>query len=253
MIKVIRSVSEFLELRKAITGTVGFVPTMGALHEGHASLLDLSVKNNNHTVLSIFINPTQFNDKEDFEKYPQTFEEDKILAEKSGADILFYPQYSEIYADQYRYKVCENEFSNILCGAHRPGHFDGVLTVVMKLLNIVKPDKAYFGEKDYQQLTLIKDMVQNFFMPVEIVSAKTVREASGLAKSSRNARLSEKGKEKAALIYQTLINEKNIEKAKNILIQNGFQLDYLEDHANRRYIAAFLEGVRLIDNVEIEF
>lgn len=251
MLKVVRSASELIELRKSISGSVGFVPTMGALHEGHASLINLSRENNHFTILSLFVNPTQFNDPKDFEKYPQTFESDKDLAEKSGVDILFYPQYSEIYADNYRYKISENEFSKILCGAHRPGHFDGVLTVVMKLFNITKPDRAYFGEKDFQQLTLIKDMVRAFFMPVEIISGPTVRETSGLAKSSRNIRLSEQGKVKAALIYQTLMSERNIEKAKNILTQNGFQIDYLEDHGARRYVAAYLEGIRLIDNVEI--
>ncbi len=251
MIKVIRSVKEFIDYRKSLTGSVGFVPTMGALHQGHASLIQQSAKDCDHTVLSIFVNPTQFNDPKDFEKYPQTFDADKQIAEAAGATILFYPNYQEMYPDNYKYKVIENSFSTVLCGAHRPGHFDGVLTIVMKLLNIVQPNKAYFGEKDHQQLTLIKNMVDAFFMALEIVPGKTIREESGLAMSSRNTRLSNEGKVKAALIYKTLKSEKNVETAKNILNQNGFQIDYLEDHGNRRYVAAFLEGVRLIDNVEL--
>lgn len=251
MIKVIRSVKEYIDYRKSLTGSVGFVPTMGALHQGHASLIQQSSKDCDHTVLSIFVNPTQFNDPKDFEKYPQTFDADKQIAEAAGATILFYPNYQEMYPDNYKYKVIENSFSTVLCGAHRPGHFDGVLTIVMKLLNIVQPNKAYFGEKDHQQLTLIKNMVDAFFMALEIVPGKTIREESGLAMSSRNTRLSNEGKVKAALIYKTLKSEKNVETAKNILNQNGFQIDYLEDHGNRRYVAAFLEGVRLIDNVEL--
>lgn len=231
--------------------SVGFVPTMGALHQGHASLLARSHKENDLTILSIFVNPTQFNDKNDFEKYPKTFAADFEVAQKHGVDVIFCPQYSELYPDDYKYKISESDFSLELCGASRKGHFDGVLSIVMKLFQIIKPTKSYFGEKDYQQLMLIKGMVQAFFMPLEIVAVPTLREDSGLAMSSRNTRLSSEGQAQAALIYKTITKIKDINEAKEILTQKGFDVDYLVDKNGRRFVAAFLEGVRLIDNVKI--
>ena len=248
---VFTSVAEFRNYRKNITDPVGFVPTMGALHQGHASLMKQASTENSFSVLSIYVNPTQFNNPTDLEKYPETFEADLKLAEACGINAVLAPKYSDIYPDQYRYKMTENEFSKMLCGAHRPGHFDGVLTVVMKLLNIVQPNKAYFGEKDFQQLKLVEDMVSSFFMNVEIVHGKTIREDSGLAMSSRNRRLSAVGLEKAALIYKLLKNESSLENIKNQFLENDFELDYVEQHFNRRFAAVTLEGVRLIDNVEI--
>ena len=187
--KVIKDVRTWRALRKGLYGSVGFVPTMGALHDGHASLLRRSVAENAHTVLSIYVNPTQFNNAEDLENYPDTLDADLALAESLGVDLVILPRYEELYADDYRYSVTESEFANTLCGAHRPGHFTGVLTVVMKLLNLVRADRAYFGEKDYQQYRLIRDMCEAFFMDVEIVPCSTVREDDGLAMSSRNLRL----------------------------------------------------------------
>jgi pantoate--beta-alanine ligase len=248
---ILKSISEYNTFRKNVKSSVGFVPTMGALHAGHASLLKQSATENDFTVLSIFVNPTQFNDPKDLEKYPRTFEADSALAAECGVHAIFYPNDKEMYPDNYRYVVTENSFSKILCGATRPGHFDGVLSVVMKLLNIVQPNKAYFGEKDFQQLRLIEDMVSAFFMPLEIRRGKTLRETSGLAMSSRNTRLSEKGRDLAALIYKTITTAKSASDAKNILNESGFQVDYLEDIDGRRFVAAFLEGVRLIDNVTI--
>ncbi len=248
---VLKSIAEYDAFRKNLSGTVGFVPTMGALHAGHASLLKQSAAENDSTVLSIFVNPTQFNDPKDLEKYPRTFEADFAIAAVCGVAAIFYPDYKEMYPDNYRYVVTENSFSKVLCGASRPGHFDGVLSVVMKLLNIVKPSKAYFGEKDFQQLRLIEDMVKAFFMPLEIRRGKTLRETSGLAMSSRNTRLSATGLTQAALIYKTITTAKSASDAKNILNESGFQVDYLEDIDGRRFVAAFLEGVRLIDNVTI--
>ena len=169
--------------------SIGFVPTMGALHQGHSALLDRSRRENQVTVLSIYVNATQFDNKDDLAKYPKTLERDQEIAAEHGVDYILLPTYEQIYPDGYRYKVTENDFSNQLCGAYRPGHFDGVLTVVMKLLNIVSPKHAYFGEKDYQQLQLITDMVKSFFMNVQVVPCTTVREADGLAMSSRNVRL----------------------------------------------------------------
>ena len=190
-LKVFESIAEFIKYRdqNLTAKKVGFVPTMGALHEGHASLLRKSSQENEITVLSIYVNPTQFNNPDDLKKYPRTQEADLEVAKKSGANIVISPKYEEMYSDNYRYKVTEAEFSKILCGVYCLGHFDGVLIVVMKLLNIVSANKAYFGEKDYQQLQLIKDMAKNFFMKTEIVPCPTLREKDGLAMSSRNVRL----------------------------------------------------------------
>ncbi len=255
--QVFKSVADFQHWRKQIAtssrhNTVGFVPTMGALHQGHVSLLEKSAKENDFTVLSIYVNPTQFNNPEDLKKYPVTLEADIALAKSCGVQAVLCPTYEQIYPDFYRYKVSENAFSKNLCGAHRPGHFDGVLTVVMKLLNITQPDQAYFGEKDYQQLLLIEDMVKSFFMPVKIIPVPTLREESGLAMSSRNTRLSPEGRKKAALIYQLLRQEKNTESIKSQLTANDFTVDYVEDINERRFVAATLEGVRLIDNVSLK-
>ena len=160
--------------------TVGFVPTMGALHAGHRALLARARAENERVGLSIFVNPTQFNDPSDLAKYPRTLEADLALAAGLVDDVIV-PPAAELYPDDFTYRVTEEKVSRELEGAHRPGHFDGVLTVVLKLLNTVQPTRAYFGEKDHQQLTLIRDMVQAFFMPVEIVAVPTVRDSDGLA------------------------------------------------------------------------
>jgi len=248
--KVIERPQDLVEYRKKYS-SIGFVPTMGALHAGHASLMKQASSENELTIASIFVNPTQFNNATDLEKYPKTFENDLKIASKNGVDILFFPQYADIYPDAYRFKVTENDFSTKLCGAHRPGHFDGVLTVVLKLLQITGCTKAYFGLKDHQQYKLITDMAKSLFLPTEIIGLPTVREASGLAMSSRNMRLSPEGKDKASLIYKTITQKITPAEAHQILTKNGFTVDYLEDINDRRYVAASLEGIRLIDNVEI--
>jgi pantoate--beta-alanine ligase len=252
-LQIFHSVSEYRAFRKSLSAneSVGFVPTMGALHKGHASLIEKSAADNDLTVLSIFVNPTQFNNPEDLKKYPRTWEADVELAKAAGADIILSPKYEDLYADNYRFQLSEKEFSKKLCGAHRPGHFDGVLTVVMKLLQIVSSDKAYFGEKDFQQLQLIHDMTKAFFLPVEIVPGPTVREVDGLAMSSRNVRLTPQGREKAPLLFKTLKDGVSFEKAKSLLAEKQIELEYLEEHFGRRYIAAYIDGVRLIDNVKI--
>ncbi|MBC7467578.1 MAG: pantoate--beta-alanine ligase [Bdellovibrio sp.] len=252
--RVFESVSEFIAFRKTISPdiTIGFVPTMGALHSGHASLLKKSASENDFTVLSIFVNPTQFNEKSDFTNYPKTWNEDLEVATASEVDFILMPTYEQMYPDQYRYKLSENDFSKKLCGGSREGHFDGVLTIVMKLLNIVSPNCAYFGEKDYQQFKLIHDMAASFFMTVEVIPCPTLREDSGLAMSSRNVRLSGEGKTKAGLIYKIITESKLASEASEKLTSHGFKVDYVEDYYNRRFVAAFLEGVRLIDNVEIK-
>lgn len=248
---VIRTPQEFKAWRKKQQGSVGFVPTMGALHSGHEELLKQARKNNDLVVLSIFVNPTQFNDPSDLEKYPKTWEQDLSMAETNKVDAIFYPRYNDMYPDNYRYKISENEYSLLLDGAHRPGHFDGVLSVVMKLFNIVAPTRAYFGEKDFQQMTLIKGMVESFFMNLEVVPVPTVREEDGLAKSSRNMRLSTEERAQAPLIYQAVTQCKTAEEAADKLNAQGFKVDYVTDIGNRRFVAAKLGEVRLIDNVEI--
>ena len=250
--------TEFTELTSWISerrklspsNKIGFVPTMGALHAGHASLLERARKENDYVVLSIYVNPTQFNNKEDLKKYPITIEADRKIALSAGVDAILLPTYDQIYPDQYRYKVSESEFSNQLCGAHRPGHFDGVLTVVMKLLNLVRPDRAYFGEKDYQQLQLIKGMVEAFFIPTEIVPCPTMREADGLAMSSRNVNLTPENRELAPLLHRILVEAKSSAEARALLTEEKFAVDYVEDIGARRFAAAALGAVRLIDNVE---
>ncbi len=229
---------------------IGFVPTMGALHAGHIALLERCRRENEVSVLSIFVNSTQFDNAEDLAKYPVTLEKDKEVAHKAGVDYILLPTYDLMYPDGYRYRVTEKEFSEKLCGAHRPGHFDGVLTVVMKLLNIVQPDRAYFGEKDYQQFQLVKDMVEAFFMDVEIVPVKTVREPDGLAMSSRNVRLTPEQRATAPLFHEALVVSATPEEAKARLKLAGFEVDYVEDIGSRRFGAVRLGGVRLIDNVE---
>ena len=152
--KVITKISEIKEIRKNIQNKkIGFVPTMGGLHAGHLSLINRAKNENEITIVSVFLNPTQFNDKKDLETYPANLQDDIALLEKADVDFLFAPSYAEMYPDNYKYKITENSFSKLLCGASRPGHFDGVLTVVMKLFSLVRPANAYFGEKDFQQWT----------------------------------------------------------------------------------------------------
>ena len=175
--KIIDSVNAYREMRKEFEGKkIGFVPTMGALHIGRAALIERSVAECDVTVLSIYLNPTQFDNIADLEKYPATVEADLELAKNLGIEIVLMPDYEQMYPDGFRYQVEETQFSHRLCGAHRTGHFTGVLTVVMKLLNIVRPQRAYFGEKDFQQYKLIESMADAFFLDVEIVACQTVRE-----------------------------------------------------------------------------
>lgn len=249
MTRVIRDVGDMRAWRDAVRGTVGFVPTMGALHAGHARLLAQAHAGCEYSVLSVFVNRTQFNDPNDYAHYPANLEADLAVAEAQGADVLFAPSHAQMYPDGYAYAVTEKVFSRQLCGAHRPGHFDGVLTVVMKLLQIVRPEKAWFGEKDYQQLALVRDMVQAFFLPVQIVAAPTVREADGLAMSSRNVRLTTEQRARAPMLYRILQEAADAHSAQVALTRAGFDVDYVVERDGRRYAAARLGDVRLIDNV----
>jgi pantoate--beta-alanine ligase len=260
-VQVFTSVATFREWRessemreKMAQGLrLSFVPTMGALHRGHSALISQAKAESDLVVLSIFVNPTQFNQMEDFEKYPKTAKEDLAIAEAAGADIVLMPDDTkELYPDDYRFTMTESRESLILCGAHRPGHFNGVLSVVLKLFQIVSPSVAYFGEKDFQQLRLITEMSRAYFLPLKVKPVPTVREESGLALSSRNRRLSPEGLKKAAQLYETLRLSIPLTEAKARLVEAGFEVEYFEEHWGRRFVAAWLEGVRLIDNVPVE-
>lgn len=255
MTECIFKLADWQQLRKSKmfdNCSLGFVPTMGNLHAGHKSLLQHSIRENHITALSIFINPTQFNEITDLKNYPRTLEADINLAKEAGVDFILIPEYQEIYPDKYRYKVSENEFSKILCGKNRPGHFDGVLTIVLKLLMLVKPHHAYFGEKDYQQLQLIKEMVKAFFIDAKIIACPTIRNEQGLALSSRNSLLTKEELESASLLSAILTSSLSIPEMKDKLMNKGFIIDYIEEHLGRRFAAVRLGNVRLIDNVLID-
>jgi len=232
--------------------TVGFVPTMGALHEGHLALIRRSAADNDRTVVSIFVNATQFSDAGDLEGYPKQLEEDLRLAEAAGADVVLAPTHEAIYGDGYRYRVTEASLSLHMEGAHRPGHFDGVLTVVLKLLNLVRPHRAYFGEKDYQQLLLVEGMVDALFLPVEIVGCPTVRANDGLALSSRNARMGPESRARAAEFPRLMAGGGTSQQVRDLLAEAGFEVDYVVDSDGRRFGAVIVDGVRLIDNIPLE-
>lgn len=248
--KVINTVEEFKKIRAELGNKkVGFVPTMGGLHNGHLSLVNKCKSENEITVVSVYLNETQFNDKNDLVTYPANFDDDKELLEKAGVDYLFAPTYAVMYPDDYRYMLTEKDFSKELCGAKRPGHFDGVLTVVMKLFNIVRPNNAYFGEKDYQQFKLLEGMVQAFFMDIKLVPCPIVREENGLAISSRNRKLSPEGLKLAPKFHEILAKNISIAEKEKELEAAGFKVDYVTEKNGRLYAAVFLESVRLIDNL----
>jgi pantoate--beta-alanine ligase len=225
---------------------------MGALHRGHASLVERCRRENEIVVVSIFVNPSQFNDPKDLARYPRTVEQDLALLTSLGADDVFAPDAAELYPNGYRFRIDADSETHVMEGAYRPGFFQGVMTVVLKLLNLVRPERAYFGEKDYQQLRVITDMVQDFFVPTEIVPCSTVREPSGLAESSRNVLLSPPARTKAANLYRVLTTAENPVEARALLEAAGFQVEYVEERWGRRFSAAVLDGVRLIDNVPLE-
>lgn len=254
MTRVIKDITKFKKFRNSAffkNKTVGLVPTMGALHEGHLELIKKSLSENDITVVTIFLNPTQFNNRNDFVNYPRTFKEDVAKLRKLKVDVLFSPDYEQLYPDDYKYKISETSLSKILCGKYRPGHFDGVLTVVMKIFNIVKADRAYFGEKDYQQLKLIEGMNRAFFIDTKIIPVPIVRDSNGLALSSRNMRLSKSQIKTAAEFHKILSSGISISRMKTLLKQKGFKVEYIEKYDDRILGAVYLGGVRLIDNVKI--
>ncbi|HSM48608.1 MAG TPA: pantoate--beta-alanine ligase [Draconibacterium sp.] len=261
------------EIKEA--GTTGFVPTMGALHAGHISLVQQAVSENKTVVVSIFVNPTQFNDPKDLERYPRNLNTDLKLLEKTGCQIVFAPTSEEIYPEPDTRKFNFGALETVMEGKHRPGHFNGVAQVVSKLFDIVQPDKAYFGLKDFQQLAIIKEMVLQLKLPVEIVPCPIVREVSGLAMSSRNELLSAEERKNAAIISKTLFEAKKLSEHKSVrelaqwitktINKNQYlTVEYVEIVESRQLqpvkswddngekvccVAVFCGKVRLIDNV----
>jgi len=251
--KIFKTIKSYQGYRAELKSkNLGLVATMGALHLGHISLVEQSIKDNHITVVSIFVNATQFENISDLNEYPSVLDNDLSLLKQAGVDAVFLPSYDEVYPDNYAFQVQENKLSKILCGAYREGHFDGVLTVVMKLFNIVKPTRAYFGEKDFQQLTLIKQMVKAFFMNTEIIGCPIIRESDGLAMSSRNLRLNMQQRQQAGLLYRTISSHISIKHMQKKLTELGFEVDYIEVMQDKLLVAAYLDEIRLIDNIEYE-
>ena len=252
--KIVETVAALeVERRARGAAATGFVPTLGALHAGHVSLLRRAKAENERAWASIFVNPAQFDDPGDLARYPRTLEDDLAMLEGAGCDLAFLPRAEEIYRDGYRYRVTENTLARELEGASRPGHFDGVLTVVLKLLLLTRPERAYFGEKDFQQLMLVEGLAQAFFLDTRIVRCPTVREADGLAMSSRNRRLTAADRARAPALHRilaaSLAGRQNAADAEAALAREGFDVDYVADLDGRRLAAIRLGGVRLIDNV----
>jgi pantoate--beta-alanine ligase len=278
IIKTIKQIRQAVALRKKRGKRIGFVPTMGALHEGHLSLIRLAKKHSEFVVVSIFVNPTQFGPKEDFKKYPRDLKKDAALCQSAGADRIFSPSPEEIYPKGFSTYVNVENLTQGLCGASRPGHFRGVATVVSKLFNIVQPDAAVFGQKDAQQLAVIRRMTRDLDLPVKIIGAPIVREADGLAMSSRNAYLTLEERKQAVALSRAL-------KLAGLKVRNGVKdvkavkaemirllkreaplgkIDYIEivDNATLRPVrliqkntlialAVKFPSARLIDNINI--
>ena len=223
VVSTIKEVREIVKAWKAEGKSVGFVPTMGYLHEGHESLIKRAVAENDVAVVSIFVNPMQFGPTEDLASYPRDLEADSKLCEAAGAKLIFHPEPEEMYHDGFCSFVDMNGLTNALCGLSRPVHFRGVCTVVSKLFNIVKPDRAYFGEKDAQQLAVIKRMVDDLNMDIEIIGCPIIREADGLAKSSRNTYLSEETRKQAVILSKAIFMGKKMiedgERNPNVVIE----------------------------------
>jgi pantoate--beta-alanine ligase len=258
--------------------TIGLVPTMGCLHEGHLSLVREAKKRSGIVIVSIFVNPTQFGPNEDYNHYPKTLKKDKALLNKLNIDLLFTPSVKDMYPEGFSSFIKVEGVSGKLCGHSRPGHFRGVTTIVAKLFNIVSPDYAFFGEKDYQQQLIIKKMVKDLNLPVKIISQPTIRESDGTAKSSRNKYLSAKQREAAPVLYQSLLLGKELAKKKEknvrkilaklrafINKERLVKLDYLSivdpktlqelktvKNSGLIILAAYLGKTRLIDNILIK-
>lgn len=273
----IQGLAASLNPARAARKIIGFVPTMGNLHEGHLTLVREAKKLCDVVVVSIFVNPTQFGPGEDFDNYPRTLEQDSRLLADVGCDIIFAPSVEQMYGTQPRLtNISVSQITDDLCGSSRPGHFDGVALVVTKLFNIVQPNYAFFGQKDYQQLAVIRQFVQDLNIPLEVIGVPIVRAADGLALSSRNGYLTPEQRQIAPVIYQGLKQaEEQLHQGKDLqqvladlktlLTDNGFVVDYVEarqpnllavsqfDRDIVLFVAAKLGGTRLIDNLQVAF
>ena len=281
MIKILKNrqeLSDYILKIKENGQKIGFAPTMGALHEGHLSLYEKARKENDIVISSIFVNPTQFNNPEDLEKYPRTIEKDiELLQQTQNVDAVYIPQIEDIYSNglerkNYDFEGLENEME----GKFRLGHFDGVGTVVEELFRQVQPDNAYFGEKDFQQLMIIKKLVEKLSLPINIIGMPIYREKNGLAMSSRNMRLTPEQRESAKIIFETLVKVKSLfhqqtldevhQFVENTLKNSDFELEYFiianentlreiseikSNETYRAFIVVVIDGVRLIDNIQL--
>lgn len=275
--KVVQTITELKEIVRSLKAqgkTIGLVPTMGYLHEGHLTLATNARRDNDFVIMSIFVNPTQFGPNEDFESYPRDLPRDVKLAESVGVDVIFAPSVEEMYPTDGGIRIMAGRQATILCGASRPGHFDGVLQVVAKLFHLAEPTRAYFGQKDAQQVAIISTMVRDFNFPVELTIVPVVREEDGLAKSSRNVYLSEQDRREAPAIYAALQLAKNVfqtERDAQTAITKARQ--HIEEHTSGRIdylevltypdltpatadtkqlliaVAVYIGKTRLIDNV----
>jgi pantoate--beta-alanine ligase len=256
VLRTLTELNEFVAKNKQIRKKIGFVPTMGFLHAGHISLIDLSKSQTDITIASIYVNPSQFNDSKDYEKYPKNEAKDLELLKKGLCDAVFIPSQHEIETIKKNKSIDFGGLDKILESRFRPGHFRGVVEVVYRLFTAVNPDKAFFGEKDFQQLQIIKRMVDKLNLSVEIMGGLTVRESNGLAMSSRNSRLSKKARDRAGFIYRVLSTFTEYKRSyfEKELLELGFDLEYLEQHdfgdQKRLFIAGFYDEVRLIDNIQ---
>tara|TARA_B110000014_G_C20121214_1_gene594269 strand:+ start:963 stop:1808 length:846 start_codon:yes stop_codon:yes gene_type:complete len=277
-LKIIKNIFEFIEYRNKLSKKIALVPTMGSIHEGHLSLVDTAKQYGEIIIATIFINPMQFNSSEDYKSYPKDFDQDKEILQNKGVDILFCPSISEIYPDGFDTTIKVDFLSELLEGKYRKDHMEGVATVVTKLFNIILPDYAIFGEKDFQQLLLIKSFVKDLNVPVKIISSKTIRDKDGLALSSRNIKLNPDERNIATEINKSLImgvekillgekNSKNIIEYIKIYLSsfNLIKIEYISirnpknfeviNKINKEFvilIAVYVGNIRLIDNIIIE-
>lgn len=275
IIYTVKELQKALTIEKKENKSIGFVPTMGALHQGHIELVKKCVAENDVSVVSIFVNPTQFNDKNDLLKYPRSLENDYKLLEAAGNNYVFVPTENEIYPEPDKRQFAFGILETVMEGKFRPGHFNGVAQVVSRLLDIVKPDRAYFGEKDFQQLAIVRELINQLQLKVEIIACPIVREKDGLAMSSRNARLNKSQREEAVFISKTLFESKDIQKKYTVEalkhwvtdninvhselqteyfdIVDGFTLQSIQNWEETKYpvgcIAVFAGDIRLIDNI----
>jgi pantoate--beta-alanine ligase len=255
-IKNIHKIQKIIQEIKKSGKTISFVPTMGALHDGHVSLIRAAKKTGDIVVVSIFVNPLQFGPKEDLKKYPRQISQDKKILKREGVEILFCPSWEEMYPNSYSTYVVEEDLSKTMCGEKRPGHFRGVVTIVLKLFNIIQPDTAIFGQKDYQQYLVIKKMVKDLNLPVKIQVMPIVREPDGLAMSSRNRYLSRQEREKALSLYKTLKNRKITKKIDGVKLEYFVAVDKNTLKPVKKIkrgtviaIAGHVGKTRLIDNI----